>query len=307
MRKYRKLALLAKIEGAYGTDSVPLGTTDAILVTDASLTPLAGEDVSRDLLLPWLGHQGVELTGNYIQMEFSVECAGAGAAGTVPGYGSLLRACGLDETITALTSVAYQPVSEGEESVSIYFNQDGVRHVALGCRGTFQLEFAPRQIPRFRFTMMGLLGTVSDTALPSATLTGFQKPVPVSRANTTFSLHGASRISESISIDLGVQITPRFLIGDERMQLVDRQTTGTAVMEAKTMAAGDWFGIATAKTTAALQLVHGSTAGHTIQIDGPAIQIGRPTTGETDRIVNYSLPLMFLPDSGDDEIVLTIK
>ena len=307
MRRFRKMALLAKIEPSYGTDSLPVAAADAILATEVNLTPLAGQDVPRDLILPYLGHQGVELTGNYMQLEFSVEAAGAGAAGTVPGYGALMRACGLSETITAATSVAYQPVSAGEESVSLYFNQDGVRHVALGCRGSFQVAFTPNQIPRFRYTLMGLLGTVSDTALPAANLNSFQNPVPVSKSNTSLSFHGASRIAESLSIDLGVQTAPRFLIGDERVQITDRQTTGTAVLEAAAMSAVNWFDIARAKTRAALQLVHGSTAGHIVQIDAPNVQIGRPSQGQTDGIVNYSLPLMLTPDSGDDEIVLTVK
>ncbi|WP_209007217.1 phage tail tube protein [Roseibium litorale] len=306
MRKFKKLACLAKIETVYGTDSVPVAA-NAIQLTDVTLTPMAGEDVSRDLLLPYLGHQGIELTGNYLQLEFAVECAGAGAAGTVPGYGALLRACGLSETITAGVSVVYEPVSAGEEAVSIYFNQDGVRHVALGCRGTFQLEFAPRQIPRFRFRIMGLLGSISDQALPAATFTAFQKPEPVSKAKTSLSLHGAPRIAESVSIDLGVQIEPRFLIGDERMQLTDRQSTGAAVVEAKSMATINWFEVAQAKTFGALQVVHGTAAGHIVQLDAPKVQIGRPSQGQSQNILNYSLPLMFVPDSGDDELAITIK
>jgi hypothetical protein len=307
MRKARKLAILAKIESAYGTDSGPTGAADAILATDVTLTPMAGEDVSRDLLLPTLGHQGIELTVNHLRLEFAVECAGAGAAGDVPAYGALLRACCLSETVTSGVSVAYQPVSEGEESLSLYFNQDGVRHVALGCRGTFQLEFAPKQIPRFRFSFLGLLGTVSDDALPVATLSGFQAPRPVSKAETSLSLFGAIRIAESLAIDLGVDIVPRFLIGDERMQLTDRQVTGTAVLEAKAMTDTNWFDAARAKTTGALSLIHGTAAGHTVELTAPKVQVGRPSQGESDRIVNYSVPLMFLADTGDDELVLTIR
>lgn len=307
MRKHRKLACLAKIETVYATDSVPTGAANAIQLNDVTLTPLAGEDVSRDLLLPWLGHQGTELTGNYLQLEFSVEIAGAGAAGTVPGYGALLRACAFSETITALTSVVYEPVSDGEESVSIYFVHDGVRHVALGCRGNCQMDFAPRQIPRFRFTMMGLLGVVSDQALPSVDLASFQKPVPVSKAATSLSLHGASRIAESVSIDLGNEVEPRFLIGDERIQLTDRQSSGSAVVEAKTMAEKNWFDAAQAKTLDTLQVVHGTAAGHIVQVDAPKVQIGRPTQGQNQKIITYTLPLMLIPNTGDDELVITVK
>lgn len=309
-RKYRKLACLVKPETVYGTDAVPTGAADAMQIANVTVTPIAGTEESRDLLLPWLGHQGVILTGNYVQLEFDVEIAGAGAAGDVPGYGPLLRACGLSETVSAGVSVAYQPVSTGEESVSVYFNHDGVRHVALGARGNCQLRFEPRRIPRYRFTLMGLFGTVADQALPTADLAAFQTPVEANKANTTMTLHGiASTVAaaESLTIDMGVRIEPRFLIGAEKMELTDRQATGTAVVEATTLAVKDWFATALAATKGTLQLVHGTAAGNIVQIDAPKVQIGRPAQGETQRIVNYSLPLMLTHDNGDDEFVITVK
>lgn len=306
-RKYRKLACLAKIEAVYGTDSVPTGAADAIQLNDVTLTPLAGGEEARDLLLPYLGHQGVELTGDYVQLEFSVEIAAAGTAGTAPGYGALLRACGLAETVTALTDVQYDPVSAGEEAVSIYFNQDGVRHVALGTRGNVTMDFTPSRIPRFRFTMMGLLGTIADTALPTPDHSGFQTPRAVSNAQTTFSLHGLAAVTESVAIDLGVQVEQRLLIGSESMEVTDRQATGTAVVQATPLATKDWFTIARNSTSGALQLVHGIGAGNIVQIDAPAVEIGRPTQSQNQGIVNYSLPLMFVPSSGDDEIKITVK
>jgi len=307
IRRERKLALTAKIEVTEGTDSVPTAALNAIQANNATITPIAGDEENRELLLPYLGNQGVILTGNYVQMEFSVEVAGAGAAGTVPPYGVLLRACAMSETVNAGVDVQYGPVSDGEESVSIYYNADGVRHVALGARGNVSVEFAPKRIPRFRFTMMGLLGTITDQALPAVDLSGFQTPVEVSLANTTFSLHGAQRISESVSIDLGQQVEPRHLIGSERMQLTERSASGTAVIEADNLASVNWFQIATAHTSAAMQLVHGTAAGNIVQLDAPAVQIGRPSQGQTQSIINYSLPLMLKPSSGDDELLITVK
>lgn len=306
-RKYRKMALLAKPEVTEGTDSVPTGAANAIQANDVSITPMAGDEETRDLMLPYLGLQGVILTGDYVQLEFSVEIAGAGAAGDVPGYGALLRACAMSETINAGVDVVYEPVSDGEESSSIYFNQDGVRHVALGTRGNATLTFEPKRIPRFRFTMMGLLGTITDQALPTVDLSGFQTPLPVSKAATTLSLHGASRVAESVSIDLGQQVEPRFLIGDERIQLTDRRATGTAVVEAQDLATINWFSIASARTKDVLQLVHGTAAGNIVQVDAPKVEIGRPAQGQTQGVVNYSLPLMLTPDTGNDEFTITVK
>ncbi|WP_027143145.1 phage tail tube protein [Mesorhizobium sp. WSM3626] len=306
-RFYRKLAVLAKIETVEGTDAVPTGAANAIQMNNVTITPLAGDQVSRDLLLPYLGQQGVILTGTYATLSGQVEIAGAGAAGDVPGYGVLLRMCGLAETITPDTDVQYDPISGAFEAGTLYFNHDGVRHILLGAKGNVSANLTPKQIPHFTFTLTGLLGTISDTALPSVDYTAFQVPVPVNKANTTLSLLGAAAVAESVAIDLGNQIEPRFLIGAESIQLVDRNPSGTCVVEARLLATTNWFAAAQARTRGALAAQHGTIAGNIVKFDAPAVEIGRPTEGQTQKIINYSLPLMLCTDAGDDELKITVK
>lgn len=306
-RLYRKLAILAKIESAYATDPTPSGAANAMQMNDVSIEPLAGEEVSRDLMLPYLGHQGVVLTGDVVKMSGKVEIAGAGAAGDVPAYGVLLRACGFAETVTSETKVEYTPISAAFESATIYFNQDGVNHILLGARGMVQVSLVPKQIPRFTFSMTGLLGTIADTALPTADLSAFVAPLPVSKTATTLSLHGAARITESLTLDIGNQVEPRHLIGYEGIEITDRQMTGQAIVEAQPLSVVNWFTIAQARTRAALAVQHGSTAGNIVGFDAPKVEIGRPAQGQTQNIVNYTLPLIFVPDEGNDELVITVK
>lgn len=303
---YRKLAVLAKIETVYGTDAVPTGVANAIQLNNATITPLAGDQASRDLMLPYLGQQGVILVGTYAQMSGQVEIAGAGAAGDVPGYGVLLRACGLAETITAGTDVQYDPISAAFEAVTLYFNHDGRRHILLGARGNVSIDLTPKQIPHFTFTFTGMLGTIADSALPSVDYTAFQIPVPVNKANTTLSLHGISSIAESLQLDLANQVEPRFLIGDENIQLVDRNPSGTAVVEAQALGVVNWFSIAQAQTRGVLAAQHGTVAGNIVKFGAPAVSIGRPTEGQTQKIINFSLPLMLNTDAGDDELKITV-
>lgn len=308
-RFWRKLAMLSKIETVYGTDATPTGAANAILALDVTFTPLEGEEISRELLTPWMGDQGIILTGLYGRLEFSVEIAGAGAAGTAPKYGPLLRACGFAETVTALTDVEYDPVSAGFESATFWYNRDGVRHVLVGSRGTVTTEFTPKGIPRWRFNFIGLRGTAAaDAPLPAVTLTGFIKPVEVSKANTTFSLHGyASGPTESVSIDVGNQVEPRMLINEEACEIVDRRSRGSAVMEAALLAVKNWDAIARAGTTGALALVHGTTAGNIVEIAAPAVQIGRWSEGQTQGILNNTLPLILQPVAGNDELKITVR
>ncbi|MBS7541497.1 phage tail tube protein [Ancylobacter lacus] len=307
-RLRRKMAIAAKVETDYGVDAVPTGGANAIQVSDPTLTPLAGDEVRRDLILPYLGNQGALLVGDYAELQFSVEIAGAGTPGTAPAYGPLLRACSWAEVILAGTSVTYRLASDNPESATVYVNIDGVRHALLGGRGTFTMSLTPKQIPRFTFTLRGLFGPVTDTALPAEVLTGFIRPAPVSKANTpVFSLHGYSAIAESLSIDLGNTVEARHLIGEESIVITDRRATGTAVIEAKSIATKNWFGIAQAGTPGALAVQHGTVAGNIVEIAAPKVQLGRPTYGETQGITNYSLPLLLTPDTGDDELSIVVR
>ena len=306
-RFWRKLALLNKIEVTPGTDAEPAGAADAIQAIDVQFTPMEGGEESRDLLLPYFGHQGVALTGLHGRLEFSVEIAGAGAAGAVPKYGSLLRACGLSETVTVATDVVYEPVSAGQEASSIYYNRDGVRHALVYCRGNVTMEFVPQRYPRFRFTMVGLHGTVADTVLPAVTLSGFQKPIISSKANTVFSLHGYDGPTERVFIDLGNQVEPDLLINHEAVTISDRLSTGTVVMRGGLLADINWDQIAKAETKGPLALAHGSVAGNIVEVGGPKVQIGRYGEGESRGILNNSLPVMLTPDAGNDELVITVK
>jgi len=305
-RLFRKLAILNKIETTYGTNSAP-AAVNAIIGKNVSFTPIEAEEVSRDLMLPYLGNQGVILTGKHAKLEFDVEMAGAGAAGSVPKYASLLRACGFAETVAAEVSVTYSIIETGVESSTMFFEIDGVRHILLGARGNMAVNVAPKAIPHFRFSMTGLLGTITDQALTAVSMTGWTTPKDASSANTTLSLHGWSSIAESLSIDLGNTVTPRFLIGSESVIISDRKTTGQAVVEAVSLATIDWFARALARTKGALALAHGNVEGNIVEIAGPALEIGKISQGQTDNILNYTLPLSFCPVTGRDELTIVVK
>ncbi|MFD1330258.1 phage tail tube protein [Mycoplana ramosa] len=303
----RNRAILVKPETTYGTDAAPTGAANAMLMTNASLEPLVGQEAARDLVLPYMGHQGVILTGNHARLSGEIEIAGSGTAGTPPAYGPMLRSCGMAEVVDAGVDVQYSPVSSLFESCSIYFNMDGNNHVLLGARGTFTVQLNPSQIPRFAFTMTGLLGTISAIALPTVDVTDFKTPVPVTKANTTVSLHGHEGVCEGLTIDMGNQIEPRFLINHESVEQVDRQVTGSAIMEVTALATKNWLAIAQAHTKGALAAQHGTVAGNIVTFSAAAVQIGRPTFGESQRIINNTLPLMFTPSAGNDEFKITVK
>ncbi|RRY09008.1 phage tail tube protein [Brucella anthropi] len=306
-RRWNKLAMLFKLEATYGSDAAPTAA-NAIIGTNVTFTPIEGEEVSRELMLPYMGNQGVVLAGIYARLEFEVEVAGAGAPGDVPAYGLILRAAGMAETVTEDTDVTYTIIEDGTESGSLYFISDKVQHVLLGCQTNIAPSFAPSAIPRFRVTVLGLLGTITDiAAMPAVTMADWMTPLTVSKANTVMTLHGWNAIAESLSVDLGNTLTPRMLIGEELIMISARSSTGTAVVKAESLATINWFDRALKRTRGALSLIHGTQPGNTVEIVAPAVEIGKPTQSQTNNIINYSLPLSLCPIDGMDELSIIVR
>jgi len=305
----RRRAILAKIETTYGTDAAPTGAANAILVRSVNLTPLAGDDIERQLIRPYFGNSPMIAGEKHAELEIEVELAGAGAAGTAPKYGPLLRACGFAETVSAGVDVVYNPISGGEESITLYVHRDGILHKVTGARGTVSFGLDVNSIPVMRFRFLGLLGTISDAALPTVDVSGFVTPLPVNSANTSgFSLHSYAGSFSSLSLDMAISPTKHMVVGPATsINITDRKPTGSVVIEEPSIAAKDFYSIARDASLGALALTHGLTAGNIIQIDAPSVGIGSPTEQDLNGVQMISLPLTINPVAGNDEFVLTVK
>ena len=97
----RRRLLASKIETTYATDPVPTGAANAILVSDLELTPQDADFADRALIRPYLGRSEQLPAGIRSMVKAGVEFQGSGTAGTAPGWGPLLRACGFSEQILA--------------------------------------------------------------------------------------------------------------------------------------------------------------------------------------------------------------
>jgi len=205
----RKRLILIETESSYGVDPTPTGT-DAVLVRDLNITPQQSDVVNRDLIRPYLGASEQLLANTRVECTFSVELAGSGTAGTAPQYGKALRACGLNEVVSAGASVAYSPTSSSFKSVTIHYNIDGVRHKVTGARGTFTLNANVGEIPSIDFTFTGIYNAPDDSALPSVTYANQATPLIFKNGNTdTFSLLSYSGCLQSVSMDIGNSVVYR--------------------------------------------------------------------------------------------------
>ena len=305
---FRKKMLLAKIETTYGVDATPTGAANAILTKDLSINLMQGNTVERNVDRTTLGGDIAIHVAPYTTVSFSVELASSGTAGTAPAWGPLLQACGFSETLVALTTATYAPVSTGFKSATLYFHIDGLLHKLLGCRGTFTVSMDPGSLPYLNFTFTGIRAAPTDTALPTPTLTAFKTPLAVNKANTpTFSLHGFAATVEKFTFDFANEITYRNVVGDESVMLVDRKPTGSVSLEEQALATKNFHSLTLDSTLGALQVVHGTTAGSIIQIDAPKVQLLSPTYADSNGVLMLNMNLSFTPNAGDDELIIVAK
>jgi len=303
----RRRTILAKLENTYGVDATPTGSANAILIRNLNVTPLNAEVASRDLVRPYLGNSEQLIASKHVQLDFEVELAGSGTAGTAPAYAPLLQACGFAEA-DGVSDVVYTPKSSGFDSVTIYFNIDGVLHKITGARGNLEISISARAIPFMKFTFTGIYNAPSDAALPSVDYSAFQTPLAANTSNTTgFEFFSFAGVLESLDLNMGNAVNYRSLIGSESVIMTDRAVSGTAVFEAPLTASKDFFAAALANALGNLTITHGTSAGNKFKIDSTRIDIANPTYSDNNGIHMLSVPFVAVPSSaGNDEISFTV-
>lgn len=305
---WKSKTLLFKTEVTYGVDPVPTAGANGVLATNITFAPMEGDEVDRNLEHAYYGASPKIPVGLYSTLTFDVELAPSGAAGTAPAWGPLMRACGVAETVTAATKVEYTPITDAPESAAIYFAIDTVRHVMLGCRGTWVLTATAQGIPILRFTFTGLFSVPTTQAKISPTLTAWQGPQVATKTNTpTFTIGGGAMILRNLELNLANQVERRFLIGYEGIHIVDRGESLKATVEAVALATYDPFTVAKNQTLKTIQLIHGVGAGKISTLDVATAQQGRLTGYDNQQnIVEWPLDFTPLPTAGNDQWKLTL-
>lgn len=309
MRYWRKKVLAIKAETVYGTDAVP-ADANVIRAHDVTMTTLEADRVDRSNVAPYMGAGQTWLVGQRVKLDFKVEAAGAGAAGTAPKYGPLHRMCAMAEVVTAATKVEYFPASANHDAASIYFNMDGVLHKGVGARGKAGLELARKAPPVWTYSVTGLYVAPTEVAqLGTTAFADFKDPVIPSPVNTpTVTLNGVPLIMDSFKAMDQTDAAHVMRVNAERVTKSDHIWGGEMVVEQEALATFNPYALANAHALMPLQIVHGTVAGSIIGVAAPKVQIVGVSEVELEGgVAGYNLQLSFKPDTGDDEIAFTVK
>lgn len=304
---FKSKVLLCKVETTPGTPVATVGT-DAILAKDIKIMPMEGSDVDRDLEQPYFGSQGSIPVDLHAKITFDVELAGSGAAGDVPGWGSLMRACRCAEVIDVGTSVTYNPVTQGHEAITLRLWIDGTLYQMAGTRGNVSFDLTASAIPYLRFELTGLFSDPSDTAQVAPTLSAFKKPLTVSKANTpTFQIDSTDLVMRKFMLNLGNAVETRFLVNEESIRITDRVEQLETTVEATNVATFNPYDLAKSQDGVEIELVHGLIAGNICTFTVPNAQMQRPAGLENaQNIVEWPLRLVPRPQVGNDQWKLAL-
>ena len=294
---HRKRSILAKAESSYGSDPTPTGSANYVQVIDLNIEPVVSDEVSRDLIRPYMGNYEVIPANTRVNVTFDVEMSGSGSAGTAPKYGAILKACALSETVVSSTSVTYAPVTTPSDSVTLFVNYDGVRHKVTGARGTFSMNCEVNAIPRISFSLTGIFNAPTDTALPTVTVSNQASPLIFKNGSTSnFAIFGYAAALQSWSLDFNNEVIYRELVGGTKEVLItDRRPSGTVVVEAVALSAHNFFTDYTGTSTGTNTWLHGTVAGNKVTVSCPQTDLGQPTYEESDGITMLSLPFYATP------------
>jgi len=312
--KWDSKIIAVKAGAVYGTDSGPTGA-NAMLIKNAEIRPMEGQDLPRNIEQAFQGAQEEFSTGLHAIISGEFELVGSGDTGVAPAWSPILRSCGVAEVVTPDDdpddgTVEYTPVTDGQEWCDIHFYIGTTRHVLLGARGTTVINVNAQGVPVGRFTLTGLFATPSNQARITPDLSGFQLPEVATHANTPlFTVGGIAMVMSEFSLDLGCRVEPRLLIGRENIIITGKQELISARVEALPLGTFNPFSEAVTKTRREIKLQHGvagSGRGVLIEAD-QAVQ--RRLTGYQNSQNVTEWPLQFTPmaDAGDDQWKITLN
>jgi len=303
----KKMAVLATVETDVGTIAVPVAS-DAVEVSDVTLTPIEGDEADQGVIRPHFGASETTLVTLYRKIAFSVGFAGVAAQGDLPGWATLMRACGASATNTPGQDTVFAPVTDDMESATFYAVVDRLLYKMAGARGNAEAAVDAKQIPKWKFDFTGSFIPVEDmAAMPPVNYGKFMRPLGVNALNSTLVLDGYEAACSSFQFNMGNTVTKQDLMSVDATEITARASTATVTFRNTDVATRNWIEMARASAKVPLLLRHGQSDTNTIQISAPLAQIGKPTFADQDGIQMISVSLRLIPsDLGNDEWSITV-
>jgi len=299
-RLWKNKVLLIKKETTAGVDAVPVAATNSMLAFNVALT-LDADEKARNPDKGYYASPEKSYTNKKFSLSFDVEVAGSGTAGTAPAMGAALIMCGMSETVVAVTSVTYAPVSGSTETATIYLNIDGTLFKATSCKGSINMTPAIDDYNKASITVTGLYLKPVDAALVPGVFTSFQAPVDCTKETCALSINSVLVDGRSFSYDQGNDNQLKQSTETRVIANVDRQGSAEVTCWINPQSTFDPYALFEAHTKVPIFWTSGIVAGNITQVNLPAAQLGPPQVGDLDGVAGYTIPLTPHSSTSDNE------
>lgn len=315
----KRVSLLAKVETTYGTDVTPAaadgfyavaGSAPTIVKQDNKLTDVA-RGGTMSILPP------AEPGPRHLEVSFRIPLRGAGAAYSatvLPKAAPILRACGLQQTVTTtlgLEKAEYKPRSSGFESVSLYYYVDGLLYKLLGARGSVNLVSRTGGPMYAECRMQALWADPADAAIvaPTGEPTVLHPALLSSLLQLGTENYAAAIENINLNLNQTLVAAPDSAKADGigGIHIVGREPNGSMDPEAALVATFGYYGKLKAATKMDLSYQHGSAQYNRIKASCPQVVLSDVQPGDRSGITTFTTPFDIVSDAaaGDDELTLT--
>ena len=311
-----KLAIIAiKTETTQDT-AATIVAADFTYAKDLAIDPVA-EFLPREYLRSSLDQLAAVLGQFYVKVSFKLPVRGSGTRGTaLAPMGAVFLAAGHSETVVAVTSVTYAPVSAPASSsfytmgksatVEMYLGSTvgAVKHQVKGCVcSSLKVSHPAGKIAYLDVEMVGLYVAKTNTDMPTQTYVTTVEPVWQSSALSMFAV---SPISPLFEIDWGLEYDIRedsaSPYGIKGFMVTGRNPKGRVTIEEVPIATKDYLATMIANTEGSSSFVNGSAQGNITTITCPKTQIVGLKYNRGGKRLLLDLDVQFDQNSGDDWI-----
>jgi hypothetical protein len=304
--RYERMAVLAGVEETYATDPTP---TAALWLKDVTVDVIQGDLVSVGTLRPGMGGLVKAFFGRRVNLKGKFLLGAAGTAGTAPAWDALARACHHAVTTTEGTKVDYTPIDTGFESAAIYFNCEGNRTKALGCRGKILWRWVVGQFPEAEFDITGIWSADANASYPAVDYSAWKTPLLVGKDQVALcQIGGTDEVVQSVEIDSGADVAYVERINRREIEIGDRIAKLTAVIEEPAFSARNYnTAVGVPGTYKSFALTHGTVGGAKVLATATNWQLGGVQRQKLGNNLGIQLSGEIVSASGTPDYTISVR
>jgi len=280
-----------------------------MLLRDLTVRRLEGDYEAQNFVSGFEGAQGDRLYNISAGLDFMMDAA-LPAAGSVPLYAPMLKACGLTETITAGTSVSYSLTPEGTAKGELAFQYVDTltSQVSEKARGALTFTAENKKPPMFGFKFMGEHFDGQATVATSQDFSDWPDAPECSLRNMrVFTVGGTELCLQSFTFTDGRTPARSKFMNCDGTDITARNVTGRMVVQMVTAATIDLLALCKSGAKQALVWEIGNGAGRVLRVAAPAVQLKYGGEQDISGEMGIAIDLVFTYDQGDDEFAITFS